>query len=147
MNKLKIEIAADHAGFELKEKLSSYLRSLEYTIKDFGTFSEESVDYTNFAHPLARALGTNEFDFGITICGSGNGINMVANKYDYIRSAICWNVEIARLAREHNDANICALPARFIDYDEALSILIAFISSKFEGGRHLKRIKKIPIKR
>ncbi len=145
MRKLKIAFACDHAGFELKEELINYCNLVNYTIKDFGSFSNESVDYPSFAHPLARAIETGEFDFGVSICGSGNGVNMVVNKYKKIRSALCWRVEIARLAREHNDANICAIPSRFVSYDEALSIIITFFSSKFQKGRHMRRIKKIPI--
>jgi ribose 5-phosphate isomerase B len=143
---MKIGFAADHAGFELKEYLKSLLNEKGYTIKDFGTFTSEVCDYPDFAHSLAKAVESKEMDMGFSICGSGNGINMVVNKYAGIRSALCWNVEIAKLAIQHNNANICALPARFINKDEAKKIVEAFLSSKFEGGKHLRRINKIPIK-
>lgn len=141
----RIGFAADHAGFELKEKLKDFLRAESYDIRDFGTDSNESCDYPDFAHPLAKAIKENTVDIGISICGSGNGINMVVNKYSHIRSALCWNVEIANLAVAHNNANICALPARFITFDEARNIIITFLNTKFEGGRHQKRIEKIPL--
>jgi ribose 5-phosphate isomerase B len=140
-----IGIAADHAGFELKEKLKEFLIVESYDIRDFGTDSNDSCDYPDFAHPLAKAIMENTVDIGISICGSGNGINMVVNKYSKIRSALCWNVEIAGLAVAHNNANICALPARFITFDEAKNIVITFLNAKFEGGRHQKRIEKIPL--
>lgn len=138
-----VAIAADHGGFELKEFLK---KSFENTInfKDFGTNSSDSVDYPDFAHTVANAVENNEFDFGILICGSGNGINMAANKHKAIRSALCWNAEIAELARLHNDANILALPGRFIDFEEAKKAVQIFLSTNFEGGRHTNRINKIP---
>ena len=145
MKNVSIGISCDHAGFELKQKLISDLEKENYEIKDYGTYSEESTDYPDYAHPLARAVENNKHEFGITICGSGNGINMVANKYKGIRAAICWNIEIAELARSHNNANICSLPARFIDYNLAKEIIVRFLNTKFEGGRHLRRIQKIPI--
>ncbi len=140
-----IGIAADHAGFELKKKLVQYLRSAGYEVKDFGTDHPESVDYPDFAHVLAIAVENREVSLGISICGSGNGINMTANKHPGIRSALCWNEEIAGLARLHNDANICALPGRFISYEEAVVIVRAFLRIEFEGGRHARRIRKIPL--
>ncbi len=146
MENIKIAIAADHAGFELKGQIIPYLQSKGIKVKDFGTFSKESSDYTDFAHPLAEAVESGEFTTGISICGSGNGINMTVNKHQGIRSAICWNEEISRLARLHNDANICALPARFISKEEAFRIIDVFLSTKFEGGRHIQRIEKIPLK-
>lgn len=146
MKKKKIAIASDHAGFLLKEKLLSYLRKEKYEVKDFGCFSEESVDYADFAHPLANAVTAGEFEVGISICGSGNGINMAVNKHPGIRSALCWNEEISRLARAHNDANICALPGRFISESEALLIINTFLNTSFEGGRHQTRIDKISLK-
>jgi ribose 5-phosphate isomerase B len=146
MEKLKLAIAADHAGFELKNALIEYLQDHNIKVKDFGTFSAESVDYADFAHPLAEAVESGEYPVGISICGSGNGINMTVNKHPGIRSAICWNEEISRLARSHNDANICALPARFITKEEAIKITDIFLSTKFDGGRHQQRIKKIPLK-
>ena len=141
----KIAFACDHAGYEMKIQLIQYLTDKYYHIKDFGTFSDESSDYPDFAHPLAEAIENKEYDFGISLCGSGNGINMTVNKHQKIRSALCWNVEIARLARFHNDANICALPARFISLELAKEILDIFLKEEFEGGRHQKRIDKIPI--
>ncbi len=143
----KIAIAADHAGFIIKEKLVEYLSKEGYEVKDFGCFSEESVDYPDFAHPAVAAVEAHTYDLGITVCGSGNGINMVANKYPAIRSAICWNEEISRLARAHNDAKVCALPGRFVSESEAILIVKTFLATDFEGGRHERRIKKIPLKR
>ena len=145
MKKPNIAIACDHAGFYIKEILIEFLIKEGYKIRDFGTDSEESVDYPDFGHPMVRAVENNEYDYGISICGSGNGINMVANKYPGIRSALCWNIEIAKLARAHNNANICALPGRFINQAQAIAIIKVFLNTKFDGGRHEKRIKKIPI--
>jgi ribose 5-phosphate isomerase B len=144
MGKLKIAIASDHAGFEMKQSVLKYLREQEIEYKDFGAFSDESSDYPDFAHPLAIVVSNGEFDKGITLCGSGNGINMVANKHQQIRSAICWLPEIAKLARLHNDANVCALPARFINDEQAVEIVKIFLTTEFEGGRHQNRINKIP---
>jgi ribose 5-phosphate isomerase B len=141
----KLAIACDHAGVETKNYLIEKLREKGYTIKDFGTFTDESVDYPDFAHPLAKAMKEGVFELGITLCGSGNGINMTANKHQHIRSALCWNVEIAELARAHNDANVCALPARFVIKQKALEIVNAFLSTNFEGGRHQRRVEKIPL--
>lgn len=146
MNIKKLAIAADHAGFDLKEEMVKYLQKKGIEVKDFGTFSPDSVDYADFAHPLANAVEGGEFPVGISICGSGNGINMTVNKHQGIRSAICWNEEISRLARYHNDANICSLPARFISKEEAFKIIDVFLSTEFEGGRHTQRINKIPLK-
>lgn len=142
----KIIIASDHAGFRLKEKLIKWLISSKYEVKDLGSFSEDSVDYPDYAHPLAIAVEKGEFAYGITICGSGNGINMASNKHQKIRSAVCWNEDISRLARSHNDANICALPGRFLNEAEAKVIVKTFLTTPFEGGRHKRRIEKIPIK-
>lgn len=142
----KIIIASDHAGFRLKEKLVRWLISNRYDIRDIGCFSEESVDYPDYAHTLAVAVENGDYDYGITICGSGNGINMTCNKHGNIRSAVCWNDEISRLARAHNDANICALPGRFLTEAEAIHIVKVFLTTSFEGGRHKRRIDKIPIK-
>jgi len=143
---MKIAIAADHAGYYLKEKITRFLISEKYEIKDFGCFSEESVDYPDFVHPLAKAVSNGDFDFGISVCGTGNGANMTTNKYQGIRGALCWNEEISRLARAHNDANICALPGRFISESEAILIVKTFITTAFDGGRHKRRIDKIPLK-
>jgi ribose 5-phosphate isomerase B len=142
----KIAIVSDHAGYILKEKLYKYLIDENYEVKDFGCFSEEIVDYPDFGHPLAKAVASGEFEFGISICGTGNGINMVVNKHPGIRSALCWNEEISRLAREHNDANICALPGRFISESEAFLIVKTFLNTGFEGGRHKRRVEKISLK-
>jgi ribose 5-phosphate isomerase B len=142
----KIIIASDHAGFRLKEKLVRWLLANRYEVKDIGCFSEDSVDYPDFAHPLATAVEKGEFEYGISICGSGNGISMTSNKHQNIRSAVCWNEEISKLARAHNDANICSLPGRFLNEAEAVLILKTFLNTPFEGGRHKRRIDKIPIR-
>ncbi len=142
---MKIALASDHAGYELKVQLIDYLNEKGIETKDFGCFSTESSDYPDFAHPMAYAVEKNEYDFGISLCGSGNGINMTANKHQGIRSALCWIPEIAKLARQHNDANVCALPARFISFYLAKQIVDIFLSTDFEGGRHLRRINKIPL--
>jgi len=142
----KVGLACDHAGYPLKEAVKQHLKAGGYEVVDFGTDSDKSVDYADFAHPLAEAVEQGELDRGITLCGSGNGISMVANKHQGIRAAICWNEEITRLAREHNDANVCSLPARFLSEDEARRIVDLFLSSGFEGGRHKRRIDKIPYK-
>lgn len=142
----KIAIAADHAGYLLKEKIKKYLFTEKYEIKDFGCFSDESVDYPDYGHPMAIAVSDGDFDLGFSICATGNGINMTVNKHQGIRSALCWNEEISRLARAHNDANLCALPAKFISEAEALLIIKTFIATGFDGGRHKRRIDKIPVK-
>ncbi len=143
MNSKKIAIGADHAGFPLKEQIKKYLSNLQYEVIDFGTFSEERADYPDFAHPVALAVESKETIFGILVCGSGNGVNMAANKHQGIRSALCWNKEIAELARQHNDANILALPARFISNETALQMVQSFLTTPFEGGRHQSRVEKI----
>lgn len=143
---IKIAVGSDHAGFDTKQYLLRYLKLQNYLFKDFGTFSKESADYPDYIHPLAIAIEKGEYTYGIVLCGSGNGMNMTANKHQGIRSALCWNTEIASLARKHNDANICALPARFLKLDEAVKIVDVFLNTGFEGGRHLNRIEKIPIK-
>lgn len=145
MEKIKIAVACDHAGFERKKAVLNYLKEQGIEYRDFGAYSSESSDYPDFAHPLAVAVSAGEFDKGITLCGSGNGINMTANKHQEIRSAICWLPEIAELARLHNDANICALPARYITDQEAIEIIRVFLATGFEGGRHTNRINKIPV--
>jgi ribose 5-phosphate isomerase B len=143
MSQKIIPIGADHAGFNLKGKIIQFLESKGYKVQDFGCFSEESIDYPDFAHTVAEMVEQNTGMLGILICGSGNGINMTANKHKEIRSALCWNAEIAALARQHNDANIVALPARFISEQEALEIVETFLGTAFEGGRHQRRIDKI----
>lgn len=145
MTKISIGIACDHAGYEFKEHLKKDLELEGYELTDYGTYSEESVDYPDFAHPLALAVENKKHLFGISLCGSGNGINMTVNKHQGIRAALCWNKEIAELARLHNDANICSIPARFVDYHLAREIVNLFLNTKFEGGRHCRRIEKIPI--
>jgi len=142
---MKIGIANDHAGYELKLKLVEYLKQKGFELQDFGSHTSESVDYPEFGHALAFAVEKKEVDLGISICGTGNGINITANKHQGIRSALCWNKEIGRLARLHNDANILALPGRFITVEEAYEIVDAFLSTPFEGGRHLNRINKMPV--
>jgi ribose 5-phosphate isomerase B len=146
MKKKKIAIVSDHAGYYLKEKLLAFLIKEKYDIKDFGCPTPEIVDYPDFGHPMANAVSKGEFELGISICGTGNGINMTVNKHPGIRSALCWNEEIGRLARAHNDANICALPGRFINEAEAYLIVRTFLETSFEGGRHKRRIDKIPLK-
>lgn len=139
----KIAIGSDHAGYELKEILKEYLSKKGFTIEDKGCFSLDSVDYPDFVHPTAEAVENNEVDFGIVICGSANGVSMTANKHQKIRSAIAWIPEIAKLAKEHNNANILALPARYISTDLAKEIVDAYINAEFEGGRHQRRVDKI----
>lgn len=141
---MKIGIGSDHAGFELKEKLAEFIETLGHTITDFGPKSDDRCDYPDFAHPVASGVENKNIDLGVIMCGSGNGINMAANKHQGIRSALCWLPEIASLARQHNDANICALPARYLSFEEAKDIVESFLSSEFEGGRHQQRIDKIP---
>lgn len=143
----KIAVASDHAGFERKQFLLKYLGSKGIETKDFGTYSSESCDYPDYAHPMAEAVENGEFPMGISLCGSGNGINITANKHQGIRSALCWIPEIAVLARQHNDANVLAIPARFTTDDETIAIVDAFLNSEFEGGRHKRRIDKIPLKK
>jgi ribose 5-phosphate isomerase B len=143
---MKIAIGCDHAAFHLKEILKPYLQSKGFEIKDFGCYSEERADYADFAHPVANAVESKEFDFGLLMCGSGNGINMTANKHKGIRSALCWNAEIAELARLHNDANILTLPARYITEEEAKKCVDVFYATAFEGGRHTDRVNKINVR-
>ncbi|MDR1585393.1 MAG: ribose 5-phosphate isomerase B [Prevotellaceae bacterium] len=141
---LRIAICSDHAGYELKEKIIACLKQKQVLgIQDFGAFSSESSDYPDYAHPMASAVEKGDFDFGISVCGSGNGINMTANKHQGIRAALCWRPEIAALAREHNNANVLSLPARFVSDREAFIILDVFFSTEFEGGRHERRVGKI----
>jgi ribose 5-phosphate isomerase B len=142
---LNIALGSDHAGFKLKEVLKKYLLENNFIIKDFGTFSEEKADYPDFGHLVSGAVQRKECDFGLLICGSGNGMNMTANKHKHIRSALCWNREIAKLARQHNDANILTLPARFITEKEAKACINSFYSTVFEGGRHVERVNKIDV--
>lgn len=139
-----VPIGADHAGFQLKSVVIDYLQQKGYTVKDYGCYSEDSIDYADFGHPVATHVENNPGVLGIVICGSGNGINMTVNKHQGIRGALCWMKDIAVLAREHNDANILTLPARFVSESEALEMVDAFFNTAFEGGRHQRRIEKIP---
>lgn len=141
-----IPMACDHAGYELKEYLKKYLTEKGYEIKDFGTYSSDSVDYPDMIHPLAKEINEGVYEIGVIMCGSANGVSMVANKYPNIRCALCWEEEIAKLAKQHNNANIISLPARFISQEKASLILDAFLTTDFEGGRHQKRVDKISIK-
>ena len=141
-----IGLASDHAGFELKEYVKTWLEAKGYAYKDFGTYSTDSCDYPDFAHPLAEAVETGECYPGIAICGSGEGISMTLNKHQGIRAALCWTSEIAHMTRLHNDANVLVMPGRFIDTETASQIMDEFFNTEFEGGRHQKRIDKIPVK-
>lgn len=144
LNELKIAVCSDHAGYELKNKIVDYLKSKQVAeLKDFGAFSSESSDYPDYAHPMANVVSKGEYDYGISCCGTGNGINITANRHAFVRSALCWKSEIAKLAREHNDANVLSLPARFITEKEAFEIVDIFFSTDFEGGRHQRRIDKM----
>lgn len=142
---MKIGIACDHAGYEMKEQLKKVLTEKGHEISDFGTNSNESVDYPDFAHKLASAVEKGDVLYGISICYSGNGINMTMNKHQGVRAALCWNVETASLARHHNNANACSLPAHFITIDEAIRIIDVFLKESFDGGRHQRRIDKMPV--
>ena len=143
--KRTLVIASDHAGYEMKRSLIKHLEQKGYEVTDLGTDSSEPVNYPDFGHPLAEAVESGKFPVGISLCGSGNGINMVTNKHRGIRGALCWNEEISAVARKHNDANICSLPARFIDLSMAIRIVDTFLSTDYEGGRHDIRIRHIPI--
>lgn len=143
---MKIAIGGDHAGYQLKETLKKHISAAEHKLVDFGPENEESCDYPDIAHPLAVSVEKGENDLGIVICGSGNGINITVNKHQGIRSALCWSEELAALARQHNDANVLALPARFIDVETAVKCVDAFLNTEFEGGRHQRRVDKIAVK-
>jgi len=138
-----IGITADHAGYELKEKLRAMLLEMGYSVRDFGTNSTASVDYPDFAHQLANALKSKQIDTGIALCGTGNGMAITLNKLRYIRAGLAWNVQIAELIRRHNNANVCVLPARFINENKAQEIVKTYLTTEFEGGRHQNRIDKI----
>lgn len=140
---MRIAIGSDHAGFKLKQQLLGYLGQKGSTVLDQGTHSEESTDYPDYAHAVAREVLAGNADLGIVICGSGNGVNITANKHSGIRSALAWLPEVARLAREHNNANVLALPARFLSEQEAKAITDAFLEATFEGGRHQRRVSSI----
>tara|TARA_B100000401_G_scaffold53940_1_gene31475 strand:- start:98 stop:517 length:420 start_codon:yes stop_codon:yes gene_type:complete len=139
---MKITIGSDHAGVDYKQKISKYLRNQNHNVKDVGAFGKESVDYPDFAHLVSKDVSEQK-SIGILICGSGNGVSMAANKHKKIRAALCWNKEISKLARQHNDANIISLPARFLSINECIELVEIFINEPFEGGRHEKRVKKI----
>jgi ribose 5-phosphate isomerase B len=145
--KKTLAIASDHAGYHMKLSIITYLEEKGYAVEDFGTDSSDAVNYPDFGHPLAEAIESGKFTLGISLCGSGNGINMVTNKHQKIRGALCWNKEISALARSHNDANICSIPARFIDLETARDIVDAFLETDYEGGRHDIRISHIPIQK
>ena len=138
-----ISIACDHAGFELKEAVKAFLTENQYIVKDYGTNSADSVDYPDMVHPLGRDINNGVFERGIVICGTGNGVQMTVNKYPNVRCALCWIPEIAKLARQHNNANILSMPARFIDKDTAIEIVKVYLNTDFEGGRHERRVEKI----
>ena len=140
----KIGMACDHAGFELKEYIKQILTERGNEVTNFGTDSAESMDYPDTAHPLAEAVEAGDVDFGVAMCGSGNGITMTLNKHQGVRAALCWAPDIAALAKQHNNANILSMPARFISKEEAVAILDAYLDARFEGGRHQRRIDKIP---
>lgn len=140
-NKITIAIGGDHAGFEYKEVLKKFLS--DYTVKDFGPYSADSVDYPDFAHPLAAAVENKEFTYGILLCGSANGVAITANKHQGIRAGLCWEKEVASLVRKHNNANVLCIPARFVSEEEAKEITATFLNTEFEGGRHQNRVEKI----
>jgi ribose 5-phosphate isomerase B len=141
-----IAVASDHAGFEKKQVILKYFKEKNIAFFDFGCFSTESVDYPEFAHAIGEAIEKGEYEIGITFCGSGQGISIAANKFQHVRSATCWIPEIAALARQHNDANICAIPGRFVSDEEAIAIVEAYLNAEFEGGRHARRVEQIPLK-
>src|SRR6201989_509204 len=138
-----VAIGCDHAGFDYKEDLISFLEGKGINYKDFGTYSKDSVDYPDFAHPVALAVESGDYSFGILLCGSANGVAITANKHQHIRAAICWGEELAELARKHNDANIICIPARFVREGDAEKMVDAFMHTAFEGGRHANRVRKI----
>ncbi len=140
---LKVAIASDHAGYEYKRKILSYLQEKNYTTADYGPYTSESVDYPDTAHPLASAVESGEYEFGILICGSGNGVCMTANKHQGVRAGLVWDNEVAQLIRLHNNANVICIPARFVSQEKALEFVKTFLSTDFEGGRHQTRVSKI----
>lgn len=146
LSEMKIAMANDHAGYELKLHVLAWLEAQGALVKDFGCYSSESCDYPDFAHPCAEAVDKGEADFGVIICGTGNGISMTANKHQGVRAALCWDTPLAELARQHNNANMLAMPARFISEEKAMEIVRTFFSTDFEGGRHERRVAKIAVK-
>ena len=143
----KIGIACDHAAYELKEFLVGYLSTKGFEVEDFGTYSEESCDYPDFAHALGEAIDNGELERGVALCGSGEGISMTLNKHQSVRAALCWIPEIAKLSRQHNNSNVLSMPARFITNDEALEMLNVWLETEFEGGRHQRRLDKMPLQK
>ena len=146
LSEMKIAMASDHAGYALKLQVKAWLEAQGAEVHDFGCYSSESCDYPDYAHPCAAAVENAEADFGVILCGTGNGISMTANKHQGVRAALCWDVPLAELARQHNNANILALPARFISEELALKITEAFFRTDFEGGRHERRVQKIALR-
>lgn len=142
---MKIAIGSDHAGYARKQEVISFLHAQNYEVNDFGPFNEDSVDYPDFAHPVAAAVESGEYNFGILLCGSGEGVCITANKHWGIRAALAWLPEIAALSRRHNDANVLCLPARFISAEEAIDMVKVFLETAFEGGRHERRVEKIAL--
>lgn len=140
---MKLAIGNDHAGSDLKKKIVNLLKDQNIEVVNYGTDQNESVDYPDFAHPVGKSIQENKVDLAIVICGSGNGVNMVVNKYPKVRSALCWNTELAALARSHNNANILAIPARFVSEEVAMEMVNTFLTTPFEGGRHQNRVEKI----
>ena len=145
LSELRVALASDHAGYNLKQTVIRFLTGSGAQVHDFGCYSTDSCDYPDFAHPCAAAVENGEYDYGIVICSTGNGICMTANKHQHIRAALCWETRLAELARQHNNANILGLPANFVTEDKALDIVRTFFSTDFEGGRHQRRIDKIPL--
>ncbi len=140
----KIAIGGDHAGFDYKAELITYLTAKGYEVNDFGPYSNASCDYADFAHPLSSAVESKEYTFGILLCGSANGVAITANKHQGIRAGLAWNAEVSSLIRQHNDANVLCIPARFVTLEEAIEITNVFLTTEFEGGRHQLRVNKIP---
>lgn len=145
MDTIRLGIAADHAGFEYKEAIARLLKKNGYDIKDFGTYTPESVDYPDYVHPLCNEIDAGKLDRGILLCGTGNGVAMAANKHPSVKAAVCWDNDIAVLARRHNDANVICLPARFVSLELAIEMVQLFLNTEFEGGRHKRRVDKIPL--
>ncbi|MDN3688016.1 ribose 5-phosphate isomerase B [Cyclobacterium jeungdonense] len=140
----KIAIGGDHAGFAYKEKLIEILKKKGFEVRDFGPYTDASVDYPDYIHPLCEAVESGEFKQGVLLCGSGNGVAITANKHQGIRAAICWNEELAVLARQHNDANLISIPSRFVSFELVEKMVLQFLNTEFEGGRHARRVNKIP---
>lgn len=145
MDTVKLGIGADHAGYEYKEAIREMLKKNGYSVKDFGTYTPESVDYPDYVHPLANEMDKGNLDLGILICGSANGVAMAANKHVSVKAAVCWENDIAALARRHNDANVICLPSRFVSLELAEEMVQVFLNTEFEGGRHQRRVEKIPL--